>query len=147
MENKKIPIYVINLERRTERKVSILAEFADRSEFELTIYPAIEHIMGAMGLWQTIVQIIGIATQKDDDNVIVICEDDHEFTQHYSKQMLFDNIIGTAQQGVKILLCGISSFGQAIPVNEQRCWIDSFQCTQFTIVYRTLFQQILDEII
>lgn len=142
--NISIPVYLINLPERKDRLAHSLGQFAHRTEFDLTVVEAVRHEIGAIGLWQSMKKIINIAKGKDDD-VIVICEDDHEFTPHYDKIVFFDNVIAAAGQGAKILLGGISNFGQAIPLSENRCWIDRFQCTQFTIIYRNFFRQILDE--
>lgn len=140
----RVPVYLINLPERTDRLEHITQQFEGRTEFDLTIIEANKHKIGAIGLWQSIIKVINIAIEKGED-VIILCEDDHEFTPYYSTQRLFDNIVGAAEQGAKILLGGISNFGQAIPIAKNRCWIDNFQCTQFTIVYRSFFQQILNE--
>lgn len=138
------PVYLLNLPERRDRLTHSLAQFAGKDEFDLTVVEACRHQVGAIGLWQSIVKVIQMAMEKDND-VIILCEDDHVFTPHYDKTVLFDNILAAAGQGAKILLGGISSFGQAIPLSENRCWVDRFQCTQFTIVYRSFFQEILDE--
>lgn len=89
-----ISTYVINLKDRIDRKKHVSTEFEGRDEFDVTFVDACEHSIGAVGLWNSIVKIIQIAVEKDDD-VIVICEDDHYFTKNYSKEYLFENILSS----------------------------------------------------
>lgn len=143
-ENIIIPTYVINLPERKDRLAHIQQQFAGKNEFDVRIVEACKHPIGAVGLWHSILKIIQIAIASDDD-VIIICEDDHEFTKRYSKEYLLQNIIEAANQGVEILNGGIANFSHAVPVSPQRLWIDSFWCTQFIIVYKSLFEKILKE--
>ena len=143
-ENIIIPTYVINLLERKDRLLHIQHQFEGKNEFDVTIIEACKHTIGAVGLWESILKIIKIAISNDDD-VIIICEDDHEFTKGYSKEYLLDNIIEAANQGAEVFSGGIANFFQAVPVSENRLWIDSFWCTQFIIVYKSLFKKILEE--
>lgn len=139
-----IPTYIINLPARTERRVHIEKQFAGRNEFDVTLVEAVKHKIGAVGLWLSIRKVIEMAIENEDD-IIIISEDDHEFTENYSKYYLIGNIIGGAYQGVELLTGGIAHFEHAVPISENRLWIDSFWCTQFIIVYKSLFKKILEE--
>lgn len=139
-----IPTYIINLKERTDRLSHILGQFNGRNEFEVNIIEAVKHPIGAVGLWKSILTIIRMAMEKDED-VIIICEDDHAFTEEYAKLCLFKNIIGAYEDGANVLLGGIGGFQNTVPVKENRWWIDSFWCTQFLVVYKEFFQSILDE--
>ena len=79
-----IPTYVINMKERLDRKKHIIGEFKGRDEFDVTYMDACTHKIGAVGLWNSIVRIIRLALENEDD-VVVICEDDHYFTEDYSK--------------------------------------------------------------
>lgn len=138
-----IPTYVINLKERIERKEHISKEFEGKTEFGVTFVEACTHTIGGVGLWNSIVKIIEQAVEEDDD-VILICEDDHYFTEHYSKEFLFENIINAHEQGADILSGGIGGFGYAVPVAKNRYWVDWLWCTQFIVVYKKFFQKILD---
>lgn len=138
-----IPTFVINLKERKERRDHIISEFNGKSEFKMQIIDACTHEVGAVGLWNSIVKIIQEAIDKDED-VIIICEDDHYFTEHYSPKYLFDNILLAHEQGADILSGGIGGFGYAVPVAKNRYWIDWLWCTQFIVVYKEMFQKILD---
>lgn len=137
-----IPVYAINVKERTERRKHILKEFARKKEFDLTVVDACVHEKGTIGLWNSIVSIVRKAVENKDE-VIVICEDDHYFTDRYSPQLLFGAIREAYIQGADILSGGIGGFGQAIPVGCCRYWMDWFWCTQFIVVYSHFFETIL----
>jgi hypothetical protein len=143
-EDISIPTYVINLKSRTDRLEHVFSQFKDKPEFDIQIIEACRNKIGAVGLWQSIVKIINKVIKGDDD-LIIICEDDHSFTEHYNKQYLIQNIIDAAEQGVELLSGGIGGFSDAVPITRNRYWIDSFWCTQFIVLYRPIFQKILDE--
>ena len=75
---------------------------------------------------------------------MIICEDDHIFTPAYNKDYLFANIIGANAQGSELLSGGVGGFGTAVPVDTNRYWMDWFWSTQFIIIFKPLFQKILD---
>jgi glycosyl transferase family 25 len=82
---------------------------------------------------------------ENDDDVIIICEDDHQFTASYSKSYLKRNIIEAYYQGADILSGGIRNFTQIIPLTRERFWIDYFWGTQFIVLYKKCFSRILSE--
>lgn len=138
-----IPTYVINMKERLDRKKHIIAEFKGRDEFDVTYMDACTHTIGAVGLWNSIVRIIRLAIENEDD-VIVICEDDHYFTKNYSKEFLIENILEAHEQGADVLSGGIGGFGYAVPIARNRYWVDWFWCTQFIVVYKKFFRKIID---
>lgn len=139
-----ISTFIINLESRHERLENVLKEFVGRDEFEINIIKAVKHKIGAAGLFKSIQLAISIAKDNDDD-VIIICEDDHVFTEHYSKEILFKNIVEAHAQGVEILCGGISGgYKTAIPVSKNRIWLDSYYCNQFIVIFKSLFDVIID---
>jgi len=138
-----IPTYVINLKERPERKEHMIKQFAGRDEFQLNIVEACIHPIGAIGLWQSIVKVIRMAMENDDD-VIILCEDDHYFTEHYSKKLLIRSIIDAHKKGADTLSGGIGGFGCAIPVSKNLYWVDWLWSLQFTVIYKKFFQSILD---
>ncbi|MFT3750019.1 MAG: hypothetical protein QM768_17005 [Agriterribacter sp.] len=138
-----IPTYVINLPERTDRKAHILAQFNSKEEFDLEIVEASRHKIGAVGLWQSIRKIIKSAKEEKHD-VIIICEDDHEFTAEYSKDILFKNIYEGHEQGVDYMLGGVAVFRHVVPVSTTRLWVDVCTSTQFTIIYNKFFDKLLN---
>ena len=137
-----LSVYVINLKERIERRKHIEEQFHGKPEFELTWIEAVEHPIGAVGLWQSMVKAVRMAEANEDD-IMIICEDDHTFTSAYSKKYLLTNIIQANEQGSELLSGGIGGFGAAVPVSTNRYWVDWFWCTQFIVIFKPLFQKIL----
>jgi|GEM_PF-116202 len=138
-----VPVYVINLKERIERRKHIEEQFHGKPEFELTWVEAVEHPIGAVGLWQSMVKAVQMAEDNEDD-IMIICEDDHTFTSAYSKTYLWANMIQANEQGSELLSGGIGGFGAAVPVATNRYWVDWFWSTQFMVIFKPLFQKILD---
>lgn len=139
-----IPTYVINLMERTDRRKHIENQFQKRSEFDVRIVKACKHKIGTVGLWLSIRKIIETALKNDDD-VIIICEDDHEFTLYYRKEILIKNIFKAHTLGCNILTGGVGGFDSALPITENLWWVNSFWCTQFIVVFKKFFGDILQE--
>lgn len=139
-----IPTYVINLPERAERLAHIKAEFADKPEFDVQVIEACKHEVGALGLWMSIRKVIEMAIANDDD-VIVICEDDHQFTKDYTKEFLIRNIIEAGEDGAFLLSGGTGKFNHALPITRNRYWVGHLLSTQFMVIYKDFFQYILDE--
>lgn len=137
-----IPVYVINMKDRTERRNHIMKEFEGRKEFDVTIVEACTHEKGTIGLWNSIIKVIHQA-QENEDEVIIICEDDHYFTEHYSPGLLWKEIQEAYMQGADLLSGGIGGFGHAVRVGYHRYWVDWLWCTQFVVVYKHFFDTIL----
>lgn len=138
-----VPVYIFNLPDRTERKEHILSQFGGRREFEPILVEACQHRIGAVGLWQSIVKAVRMAKERQDE-VIILCEDDHIFMENYSAPNFIRNVVGAAEQGCDILMGGIGGFGTAVPVTTSRYWVDWFWSTQFVVVYAHSFDAILD---
>lgn len=138
-----LPVYVINLKDRADRRKHIKAQFRGKKEFKLTWIDAVEHPIGAVGLWKSMVKAVETAIENDDD-IMIICEDDHTFTPQYSKEYLLASIVGADEQGAELLSGGIGGFGTAVPVASNRYWVDWFWSTQFVVIFKPLFQKILD---
>lgn len=143
-ENFFIPTYIINLPERTDRLANIKEQFECRDEFDLNIIKAISHEKGNLGLWLTIRKIIEDALSNKDD-IIVICEDDHMFTDAYSKSNFLKNVVEAHALGAGILLGGIANFRNCALIMDDKFWIDNFSCVQFMVIYRSLFEEILQE--
>jgi hypothetical protein len=139
-----VPVYIINLPERTERLAHIKQQFENKPEFDVTIVEACKHEIDAVGLWQSIRKIIRMAIDADDD-VIIICEDNHEFTGHYSKAYLLKNIIEAHASGIDYLSGGSSNTENEVLITANRFWVARCLATQFIVLYKPLFQQILDE--
>lgn len=138
-----IPTYVINLPERTDRIEHIRKEFYGRPEFNLHIIEASRHEIGAIGLWQSICRIITKAKECDEDFVL-ICEDDHFFTEAYNRDHFLRQIMLAGAMGAQMLSGGIGDFSNLVPLAGDVEWVDRFWCTQFIIIYRNAFDMILN---
>src|SRR5665213_1012951 len=143
MNQIQIPVFVINLKSRTDRKQHILQQFHEKKEFDVHIVEACEHKNGAIGLWKSITNILQELINTEIDFVI-ICEDDHEFTKEYNKEYLFECIAEAKENEADILLGGVSWFTTMIEVSENLFWVEKFTGTQFTILFRKFFNNILE---
>ena len=144
MSNYSISTYIINLPERTERLSHILQQFEHREEFDVHVIEACRNAIGAVGLWNSLVKIITHASGRDED-VIIVCEDDHQFTRHYSKALLFQQIEEAYVQRCDILCGGISGgFKYALPLTQTRFWVDGYYCNQFVILFKSFFNTILE---
>ncbi len=138
-----LPVYVINLKERDDRRNHIIQEFDNKSEYDFHIIDAVIDQRGNVGLWKSICSIIKKAKSNKED-VILICEDDHIFTNDYNRLNLFRAIISAGEIGAEILLGGVGGFGDAVHVTSNLFWTNWFWCTQFLIVYRSAFDTILE---
>lgn len=138
-----IPTYVINIPERTDRLEHIRKEFEGRPEFDLHILEASRHEIGAIGLWQSICRIITEAKRANEDFVL-ICEDDHFFTEAYNRERFFRQIMLAGAMGAQMLSGGIGDFSNLVPLPGGIGWIDRFWCTQFIVIYRNAFDLILN---
>jgi GR25 family glycosyltransferase involved in LPS biosynthesis len=137
-----IPTYVINLPERKERLAHIQQQFKGRSEFDVTIVPACKHAISNYGLWLSIRKVIKLALKNDDD-VIVICEDDHQFTKDYSRAHFLQQVTEAHEQGAYCLSGGTGRFEHAVPITENRFWVNHCLSAQFVVFYRPFFERIL----
>lgn len=139
-----IPTYVINLPQRKDRRNHIEAQFKSKDEFDVRIVDACRNEIGAVGLWASIRKIIQMAIKNDDD-VIIICEDDHQFTLDYSWDFLLENIILAHEYSADLLSCGSAILSSVCLIAKNLFWMNEYYSTQFIVVYRKFFQKILDE--
>jgi GR25 family glycosyltransferase involved in LPS biosynthesis len=138
----RISTFIINLKKRGDRKKHILSQFKSRPEFILTIKQAVEHDHGSIGLWLSICDIINNLTQKED--FILICEDDHEFTDQYKADLLFQCIEDAKTKEADVVLGGVSWLSSVLEVSKNLAWIDDFSGLQFTIIFKKFFKTILN---
>ena len=133
----KISTFVINLEKRPDRKQHILKEFLDKPEFDVKFVNAIEHSHGSHGLWMTISHIVRNLINPEDEYFLLV-EDDHLFTDYYDRQFFLESLAYANSLKAEVLLGGVSWFNSAVPVSRNLFWIDTFNATQFVIVYSVL---------
>lgn len=108
------------------------------------IVEAIKHDIGGVGLWKSIKGIVRDAEERGEDDVIIVCEDDHVFTKEYERDRFLSQVILAAQLNTHILYGGIGGFGCAVMVTDDMFWIDWSWCTQFMVIYKNAFPIILN---
>lgn len=139
-----IPTYVINLPERVERLVHIKQQFEGRKEFDINIIKACKHEVGAVGLWLSIRKVVAMAKERVED-VIVICEDDHEFTSDYNRDTFLTHVLKSHYQSADYISGGTAGASLGFMVDDGRFWVSSLLSTQFIIVYSKFFDAILNE--
>ncbi|SEM79641.1 hypothetical protein SAMN05192574_101840 [Mucilaginibacter gossypiicola] len=139
----KIKTFAINLRKRPDRRGSVLEQFDRKPEFDLSLVEGYEHPIGAMGLWITIRQIILNCMDRQDE-YILICEDDHEFTDQYSLEYLASSIALVSEFDGDLLAGGVSCVKSTIQVRPGLYWMEQFTGFQFVIIFRRLFRSIIE---
>jgi hypothetical protein len=138
-----IDTYIINLREREDRLKHAKKQFKGRSEFKVSYLNFTKHNDGRLGLWQNIITIIKHAEESEAQQIL-ICEDDHEFTDNYNSKQLFDHIKKGNECCVDVLLGGVSWFNNAVSIPDGMFWLDQFSGLQFTVIFRRFFKKILE---
>ncbi|MFL9485005.1 hypothetical protein ACI6Q2_19630 [Chitinophagaceae bacterium LWZ2-11] len=142
--NVTIPVYVICLTGSKNGLIHIKEQYYRKKEFELNVVETCANAVGEAALWENLRRVIGMAVDNDDD-VIIVSESDHLFTQDYSNQNLIYEILTAHAYGLDILLGGVSNFGLTLPLTQKLFWVDTFRGCRFMVLFKSIFQKILDE--
>lgn len=134
-------IFAINLPKRKDRRNHIQNQFHKRSEFQLMMVAPIKDNRGGKSLWKTIKQII---RDNFQDDYIVICEDDHLFTEEYTLANLKESIQYSLKMEADILCGGVSWVQTIFSLSNSLYWVDKFTGTQFIIIFKQLYPKILN---
>lgn len=141
----KIPTYVINQFKQTDHLEQIRTQFKDRKEFDIQIIEAAEHTIESVGRWMCICKIVKIAMEKDEE-VIILCTHEHEFTEHYNTEKFIGAIYEAHRLGATILLGGINGgLTNLLPLQSELFWLDTFWGAQFVVIFANLYKIILNE--
>src|SRR5699024_1554209 len=111
-------------------------------EFNVKVVEAIINEVGSTGLWETIKHILKDLVD-DQQEYVVICEDDHLFTENYFKTILFECIRINIKLKADVLSGGVSWFTDALMVQPNLFWVETFSGIQFIIVFKKFFKHIL----
>ena len=139
-----IKTFVINLPERSERLRHFEYEMRGKDEFSITTFQAYKHEVGAVGLWNSICDIVRQAYETDEDAVL-ICEDDHVFTCDYDRTSFMRKAILAGRLGAELLSGGVAGFDYLVPCGSHGlCWMENFWGTQFIVIYKSAFKKILN---
>jgi glycosyl transferase family 25 len=137
----KIPVIFINLEKRADRKISILNEFAKIGVETPIHFKAIELENGAIGCSMSHLKCVEMAKQNDYDYVF-ICEDDIEFlnpTLFLNQLTLFMN---SSLQWDVVLVAG-NNMIPYIPISDCCIKICNCQTTTGYIVQKHYYDTLI----
>lgn len=142
-EGIQISTYLIPQQSADLQTAEFLNQFISRKEFEIIDFLDLKAEANSHDYWSCLRQIIQMSNEREDD-VIVICDNEHVFCEDYDKRVLFSSIFQGAYLGADIILGGMSDTRQVVVVNDYLSWIDAFQYCPFMIVYRSFFELIMD---
>ncbi|MGJ1411957.1 hypothetical protein ACR78Z_19985 [Sphingobacterium thalpophilum] len=134
-----IPVYIINLVERKERREHILGQFKEYPEFSPQIFTAENHTIGSFGLLRTFEKILLIAKVENHD-YFIIAEDDHCFTKNYKKNYIYSIIKQAKGVNADIVSGGISSFETGVCISDNLFWLNKFTGAQFLIINRKFIE-------
>lgn len=138
-----IPTYIINLEKRKDRKDYIKKEFDNHPHFDIHIVNAIEDPNPAVGLYKSFCSIVKNA-MGEQLPFVLICEDDHRFTVEYSFEKFGNYLTQMENYETDVFLGGVSWFEYSIPCGKNLYWVKSFTGAQFLIIYSRFYDRILN---
>ena len=132
-----------NLLERKDRRFHIEKEFIGRNEFSLEVVSAIKRDFGAHGIWLTLQKVVKNEMALNSE-FFIFCQDDHIFTAAYSQELLRASIERADHLETELLLGGVSSFQTGIQISENLFWVKMFTGLQFTVIFKNMYQKILD---
>ena len=138
----KINVVFINLERRQDRKKSVVNELKKIGIENPTCFKAIELENGALGCSMSHLKCIETA-KKNDYDYVFICEDDIEFLDPdlFLKQL---NSFLTSNISWDVVLVAGNNMIPYIPVNEACIKIMNCQTTTGYIVQKHYYNKLID---
>ena len=136
------PIPTFILIQQSNNIENVKKEFTGRDEFAVNI---IEHISDGQrmdNLKGTVRSIIQNASEINTEYIIV-CKDNHQFSDGYSKEVLYRSIQCAKELKADILCGGLSIFKSVFRISEDVFWVEDFSGLPFTIIFRDFFEKIL----
>lgn len=138
-----LPVHIINLKQRINRRQSIINQFKGKPFFNITIHEPITHSIGSYSLWLTFRKIVKECKDREL-SYFIFCEDDHVFTKDFSYEALINNIQQAISLKAEILSGGVSWFDLSIKATSNLFYIDQFNGMQFTVIFESAYDNILD---
>lgn len=138
----KIPVYIVHLPSRKDRKKHILKQFKNKKEYFLNIVTPVRDALPNRSLCYTF-QKIAAREKENDSDFFIFCEDDHAFTEDYSYELIRKKIKEAISLQADILSGGVSWFQTAMYISESLFWINLFSGTQFTVVFKKFYNKII----
>jgi hypothetical protein len=139
-----IPTYTIYLNEKTECLRNIEKQFKGKEEFNVSVIEVCHHKVKELSIWLSLKKIIETAIENDDD-VIIICRENHQFTEYYEAGYFIPLIWKAGLLGCNVLIGGMDAFNLALPITNNIFWIDSFRSSKFFVIYKSFYKNILQE--
>ena len=136
-ENVAIPVYALTLSD-FDNLSDFVDQFCGKTEFDLILTAT-----SVSDYWDTIRNCVSKSIE-DDDELIIISSERHCFTKDYDRDTFFKSIIRSQRMGCDIFLTGTCGFNHAVPLSDNMFWIDKFENAEFIVIYRKLYEKILD---
>lgn len=135
--------YILNMPQRQDRKSSVSHEFEEKAEFSYHFVTPISHQIPRVSHWLSFQDITKKAKGTNLD-YFIFCEDDHVFTDAYNETYLLSMIREADTLGADILLGGASAMKSPIQISEHLFWLNIFNGTQFVIVFKRMYEAIIN---
>ncbi|WP_300601928.1 hypothetical protein [Niabella sp.] len=145
LDNFSISTYIIGSKDNIYRTNHVEEQFSDKEEFSVVheLGPDISATDGHWN-WQNLYGIIEHANSSEEDDLIIICRDNHEFAPSYNKTLFLENVVLAYELGADILLGGVINFDDSVRINENLFWLNEFNEPMFMVIYRKFFKTILE---
>jgi len=133
-----IPVYIISA-KNSIGLPNINEQFQGKTEFQLNFIEANPNDFGLA------LQSCAQSGLDNDDDVIIICNDLHVFTENYERTFFIQHIFEAHKQKCDVLSGGLGRFNQAVPITKNLYWVDRFWYCNFIVVFRKCFIKILNK--
>jgi len=137
-----INVIFINLERRTDRKISVINEFKKINVEDPICFKAIELQNGALGCSMSHLKCLEIA-KKNNYDYVLICEDDIEFLDPplFLKQL---KIFLDSSINWDVVLIAGNNMVPYLPINDNCIKVMNCQTTTGYIVKKHYYDKLID---
>ena len=135
-------VYVLNMPQRHERLKSIEQEFHGKDNFSVHIVTPVRHAIPRVSHWLTF-KLLTEQAKSIGQDCFVFCEDDHIFTKDYDEQSFYAIVQQANELKADVLMGGVSWMASPLQVSDHLFWLESFNGTQFVIVFSRCYDKIL----
>ena len=138
----KIPVLFINLERRIDRKISVLNELTKIGVTNPTYFKAIELENGALGCAMSHLKCVETA-KKNNYDCVFICEDDIEFLNPCLFLQQLNHFLDSNISWDVVLVAGNNMIPYT-PINDYCIKVMNCQTTTGYIVQQKYYDKLID---
>ncbi len=97
----------------------------------------------SLSRWSLFRCAVELSETRGDDDVIVICFNNHCFTDSFDERLFLNTVVEASQRGGQLLLGGCQTMGNLVPVSQSLFWLDITSGASFYVVYRSAYEKIL----